>query len=144
MKELRSLAGRLALAGLLLGASWTARAQDAASVSVPVPATVPAPDPAEAGRKLYVMSCQRCHGIRLATLGIGFDLRTFPQHDKERFLRSVSQGTPRGMPAWSGMLKAGQMDLLWAYIGSVNGWPTASASAAETTRATAPDLAPTQ
>ena len=87
---------------------------------------MPAPDPAEAGRKLYVMSCQRCHGIRLATVGIGFDLRTFPKEDKARFLRSVSEGTSRGMPAWASTLKAEQMDLLWAYIGSVNGWAAAA------------------
>jgi cytochrome c55X len=77
--------------------------------------------PAEAGRKIYVASCQRCHGINLATNGIGFDLRTFPRTDKERFVRSVTQGL-RAMPAWGGTLKPEQMDLIWAYIGSVNGW----------------------
>jgi mono/diheme cytochrome c family protein len=78
-------------------------------------------DPADAGRKIYLNSCQRCHGINLATNGIGFDLRTFPQNDKERFLRSVTNGL-RAMPAWGGTLKPEQMDLIWAYIGSVNGW----------------------
>ncbi len=76
---------------------------------------------AEAGRRIYVMSCQRCHGLNLATNGIGFDLRTFPQHDKERFLRSVTNGKG-AMPAWGATLKREQMDLIWAYIGSVNGW----------------------
>lgn len=77
---------------------------------------------AEAGRRVYVMSCQRCHGINLATNGIGFDLRTFPAHDRARFERSVTQGL-RAMPAWGGVLKPGQLDQIWAYIGSVNGWP---------------------
>ena len=75
----------------------------------------------EAGRKLYASSCQRCHGIDLATAGIGFDLRTFPQHDKGRFVRSVSQGVG-AMPAWGETLKPEQLDLLWGYIGAVNGW----------------------
>lgn len=81
----------------------------------------PASDPAEAGRKIYVSSCQRCHGINLAANGIGFDLRTFPQKDKERFLRSVTNGL-RAMPAWGATLKPEQMELIWAYIGAVNGW----------------------
>lgn len=106
---------QLALAFALAAALPTAGAQDAA------------PDPAEAGRKIYVYSCQRCHGLNLATNGIGFDLRTFPAHDKARFLRSVMQGK-NAMPAWGGTLKPEQLDLLWAYIGSVNGWkPAASA-----------------
>jgi cytochrome c55X len=83
-------------------------------------------DAAEAGRKLYVSSCTRCHGINLVTNGIGFDLRTFPGNDKERFVRSVTQGKG-AMPAWGGTLKPEQIDLLWAYIGSVNGWKPASA-----------------
>ena len=76
---------------------------------------------AEAGRKLYISACQRCHGIALASNGIGLDLRTFPQHDKERFVRSVTNGV-RAMPAWGDSLKPEQIDLIWAYIGSVNGW----------------------
>jgi len=84
-------------------------------------------DPIEAGRKLYISSCQRCHGINLVTNGIGFDLRTLTPHDKERFLRSVSNGL-RAMPAWGGTLKPEQMELIWAYIGSVNGWGTASSA----------------
>ncbi len=108
----------LLASGLVLLAS-TGRAQTAA------PGT-PA-EQAEAGRRVYVMSCQRCHGINLATNGIGFDLRTFPPHDKARFERSVTQGL-RAMPAWGGVLKPGQLDQIWAYIGSVNGWPEAAAS----------------
>jgi len=83
-------------------------------------------NPVEAGRKLDVSSCTRCHGIDLVTNGIGFDLRTFPQADKERFMRSVTQGKG-AMPAWSGTLKSEQIDLIWVYIGS---WKTA-ASASE-------------
>ena len=106
---------RSALAFALVAAWPAARAQD------------PAPDPAEAGRKIYVSSCQRCHGINLASNGIGLDLRTFPQYDKERFLRSVTNGL-RAMPPWGGTLKPEQMDLVWAYIGSVNGWKATPAA----------------
>ena len=92
-----------------------------------------AADPAvriEAGRKVYISSCQRCHGINLVSNGIGYDLRTFPAHDKARFVRSVNEGL-RAMPAWSATLKPAQLELLWAYIGAVNGWPAEAASAAQ-------------
>jgi cytochrome c55X len=102
-----SLARRLVIALLLGSGAVAARGADAERV--------------EAGRRLYVMSCQRCHGIDLKTGGIGFDLRTFPQHDKERFVRSVTNGL-RAMPAWGSTLKAQQIDLIWDYIGAVNGW----------------------
>ena len=84
-------------------------------------------DSAEAGRKIYISSCQRCHGINLVTGGIGFDLRSFPESDKERFVRSVTKGL-RAMPAWEATLKTEQMDQIWAYIGSVNGWKAAAVS----------------
>jgi mono/diheme cytochrome c family protein len=105
---------RVVIAGVLASASALAAAQAAA------------PEAVEAGRKIYVSSCTRCHGINLVTNGIGFDLRTFPQNDKERFVRSVTQGKG-AMPAWGATLKAEQIDLLWAYVGAVNGWKPASA-----------------
>lgn len=110
-------AGARALAFALAAAAAVASAQDAA----------PPQDPAAAGRKIYVYSCQRCHGLNLATNGIGFDLRTFPEHDKARFVRSVMHGK-NAMPAWAGTLKPEQLDLLWAYIGSVNGWKAAASA----------------
>lgn len=77
---------------------------------------------AEAGRKVYTSYCARCHGINLvSSSGAYFDLRTFPRDDKERFLRSLKEGK-RAMPAWEGIVKPQEMDAIWAYIGSVNGW----------------------
>ena len=32
------------------------------------------------------------------------------------------------MPAWGGTLRPEQMDLIWAYIGSVNGWTMAASA----------------
>jgi len=79
------------------------------------------PTPVERGRKSYTSYCARCHGLGLVTTGAGFDLRTFPAHDKERFERSVNKGL-RAMPAWEGIVKPGEVDAIWAYVGSVNGW----------------------
>ena len=110
---------RLALAFVFAVVRAASYAQDA-------PAASASPAEVEAGRKLYVSSCQRCHGINLVTAGIGFDLRTFPRSDKKRFVRSVTEGV-RAMPAWSTTLKPEQLDLLWAYLGAVNGWEAASA-----------------
>ena len=80
--------------------------------------------PVERGRKSYTSYCARCHGLNLVTNGAAFDLRTFPAQDKERFVRSVNKGL-RAMPAWEGIAKPGEVDAIWAYVGSVNGWPPA-------------------
>ncbi|MFM2056496.1 MAG: hypothetical protein RLY71_881 [Pseudomonadota bacterium] len=131
---------QLTLVLAILMARPVLRAQDAPA---PAPTTAPARvDPVEAGRKVYVYSCQRCHGVRLATMGIGFDLRTFPKDDKARFVRSVTNGTERGMPAWGKVLKPGQLDQLWAYIGSVNGWDSSTPEAANA--ASVPSTTPNQ
>ena len=103
-------------AGISYTVAWPAMAQDA-----------PAADAREAGRKLYINACQRCHGINLVTNGIGFDLRTFPQAERERFVRSVTNGL-RAMPAWGNTMKSEQIELIWGYIGSVNGWTATPAS----------------
>ena len=84
--------------------------------------TPPAPADAEVGRKVYTSYCARCHGINLvSSSGAYFDLRTFPRDDKERFMRSLREGK-RSMPAWEGIVKPQEMELLWVYVGSVNGW----------------------
>ncbi len=81
---------------------------------------------ADLGRKTYTSYCARCHGFNLVMVTGTFDLRLFPRHDKERFVRSVSKGL-RAMPAWEGNLKPEEIDAIWAYIGSVNGWGSADA-----------------
>lgn len=79
-------------------------------------------DAVDAGRRAYTSFCARCHGINLVVTGSAFfDLRTFPKDDKERFLRSVTEGK-RAMPAWKDIVKPEQIEAIWAYIGSVNGW----------------------
>ena len=86
----------------------------------PAPAAS-APTPAD-GRRAYVSFCVRCHGLNLAVGSPAFfDLRTFPKDDKARFVTSVTQGK-RNMPAWGGIVTPEQMEAIWVYIGSVNGW----------------------
>jgi cytochrome c55X len=123
---IRVVGGLLLLAGMAGSLAQTAPAADAAAsaaAAAPAPAAAPAAAPsAEAGRKVYVSSCTRCHGINLVVSSSAFyDLRTFPPGEKERFVRSVSKGL-RAMPAWEGTLNADQVESLWLYVGSVNGW----------------------
>jgi mono/diheme cytochrome c family protein len=84
----------------------------------------------EAGRRAYTSYCARCHGLNLVVTGSAFfDLRTFPQGDKERFLRSVNKGL-RAMPAWEGIVKPEDQELIWSYIAAVNGWDPSTETAA--------------
>jgi cytochrome c55X len=139
---------RRGLAGLapVALATWVAASADASAQALPTPAgsaavrvaepaaataTAPAaaiaPSAAE-GRRAYMSFCVRCHGIELVSSSSAyFDLRTFPKGDKERFVRAVAKGL-RAMPAWEGTLKPEQIDAIWAYVGSVNGWGSAEAA----------------
>lgn len=100
------------------GAAAAPQAAPQAETLVAPQATSQAAD----GRRVYTSFCVRCHGINLvASSSAYFDLRTFPRDDKERFVRSVSKGL-RAMPAWEGTIKPEQIEAIWAYIGSVNGW----------------------
>jgi mono/diheme cytochrome c family protein len=93
-------------------------AQPAATAAQPAAATI------NAGRKAYTSYCARCHGINLVSSSSAFyDLRTFPREDKERFVLSVNKGK-RAMPAWDGIVKPEELEAIWAYVGSVNGWTT--------------------
>lgn len=105
---------RWSIAALALAAWLGAGAAAAQDAAVP-------PTP-EAGRKAYTSYCVRCHGLNLAVGSSAFfDLRTFPKDDKARFIESVSNGK-RAMPAWKGIVRPDEMEAIWAYIGSVNGW----------------------
>lgn len=105
------------------GRGWIAAAAlMAAAAAVADEAAPPTPATPEAGRQVYKSFCERCHGLNLAVGSAAFfDLRTFPKDEKERFVTSVTNGK-RQMPAWGNYLKPDQIDALWAYIGSVNGW----------------------
>ncbi len=106
---------------VLLTAAVMAALTAAAMAAQAQPTETPVPS-AEAGRRAYTGTCARCHGLNLVvTSGAYFDLRTFPQDEKSRFLDSVTNGK-RQMPAWGGIVKPETMESIWLYIGSVNGW----------------------
>ncbi len=111
------------LAAVALAAAAAASAQEASAPAASAPAAVtPVAATPEEGRRAYTSFCVRCHGINLAVGSSAyFDLRTFPKDDKARFLESVTKGK-RQMPAWGGIVRPDQMEAIWAYIGSVNGW----------------------
>jgi len=70
------------------------------------------------GRQIYALSCSRCHGPNMISVGTAaFDLRRFPLDQKERFVNSVTNGL-RVMPAWGGLLSPEQIEALWAYVSS--------------------------
>jgi cytochrome c55X len=96
-----------------------AAALAAATLTGQAQTTTPATD---IGRRVYTSYCVRCHGINLAVGSSAFfDLRTFPKDDKARFIESVMNGK-RQMPAWGSVLKADDVEALWSYVASVNGW----------------------
>jgi mono/diheme cytochrome c family protein len=105
------------------GSSWVAAIAAALTIPAAVaqeaaPAASSDPARVDAGKRLYVSYCARCHGLNMAVTGAAFfDLRTFPKDDKPRFVESVTRGK-REMPAWGAILKTPEIDLLWAYVSS--------------------------
>ena len=83
-------------------------------------AALPPADPAQVvqGKQLFKDYCLKCHGIDMVSPGPPFfDLRTFPHDEKVRFVEAVTNGK-RAMPAWGTIIKAGEIELLWAYVSS--------------------------
>lgn len=91
-----------------------------AAASMVAPARAAAEPSAGQGKQLYTSYCARCHGVNMVNTGVSFDLRSFPKHDKERFLRSVTKGL-RAMPAWEGRLDGEELESLWLFVSSGNG-----------------------
>lgn len=74
-------------------------------------------DDAAIGAEIYHENCTACHGRGLVSPGgLAFDLRKFPLDEPERFRQSVLKGTPKGMPAWQGLLSADDVKALWDYL----------------------------
>ena len=74
------------------------------------------PELVKQGEQLYNGRCLRCHGARLATVGgFTYDLRLLTPAQRDRFFQAVANGKG-AMPAWGDILKAGQIEALWAYV----------------------------
>ena len=71
----------------------------------------------EAGEMLYDEHCSSCHGENLRSSGAIPDLRDLGAGDRARFDKMVSEGKDQ-MPSFQGVLRAQQLDQLWAYIRS--------------------------
>jgi LSD1 subclass zinc finger protein len=68
------------------------------------------------GATSYRKRCARCHGVNMVNPAPGiFDLRTFPEDDKERFVDSVLNGK-NAMPSWGDVIDGEHVDLLWIYV----------------------------
>lgn len=96
-------------------ASKLAALAAAAVVALPVLAQDAPSASGAKGRSLYMSYCARCHGVNMVNTGVSFDLRSFPKDDKDRFVRSVTQGV-RAMPAWGSTLKPEELESLWLYV----------------------------
>jgi mono/diheme cytochrome c family protein len=107
------------------------------AVTNPIPDTVSSVD---RGGVVYQATCARCHGVD--ALGSGVDagstqvrppnLRSghLNQHTDSDIYKWISDGLPRGMPAWAGPLSEADRWNLVNYLRSINGHPpSASASA---------------
>jgi mono/diheme cytochrome c family protein len=74
-----------------------------------------APDQLRAGAEIFERNCSPCHGPRMRDPESAFDLRKFPRDQHDRFVSSVTRGKNQ-MPPWGDMLKADEIEALWAYV----------------------------
>jgi mono/diheme cytochrome c family protein len=73
------------------------------------------PDQLRAGAEIFERNCSPCHGPRMRDPESAFDLRKFPHDQHDRFVSSVTRGKNQ-MPPWGDMLKADEIEALWAYV----------------------------
>ena len=67
------------------------------------------------GAEIFERNCSPCHGPRMQDPESAFDLRKFPRNQHDRFISSVARGKNQ-MPPWGDMLKADEIEALWAYV----------------------------
>jgi mono/diheme cytochrome c family protein len=74
----------------------------------------------EKGDTLYHNRCAGCHGEQLKAFagGPAFDLRRLRPDEHDRFVESVISGKDN-MPSWYGILKADEIEAIWAYIRAI-------------------------
>jgi mono/diheme cytochrome c family protein len=73
------------------------------------------PEQVAAGADIYERNCSPCHGPRMLDPQSAFNLRNFPPDQHDRFVTSVTRGKNQ-MPPWGDMLKANDVEALWAYV----------------------------
>ena len=86
-----------------------------ALTSVSVAAAASAPEQVQRGAEIFERNCAPCHGPRMQDPESAFDLRKFPPNQHDRFVNSVTRGKNQ-MPPWGDMLKADEIEALWAYV----------------------------
>ena len=69
----------------------------------------------KAGSEIYATNCATCHGNRMKNPEWAIDLATIPKDDRQRFIQSVTSGK-NSMPPWGDVLKANEIEALWAYF----------------------------
>ena len=74
-----------------------------------------APEQLKTGAEIYARNCSPCHGARMLDPQGAADLRKFPRGERERFVNAVTRGKNQ-MPPWGDMLKADEIEALWAYV----------------------------
>ena len=79
------------------------------------PAETFAPAQIKTGSGIYAQTCAPCHGPQMKNPEAAFDLRKMTADQKERFVTSVVKGKNQ-MPPWGDVLKAEEIDALWAYV----------------------------
>jgi len=88
-----------------------------ASVTLPASAAETF-DPAQItqGKKLFAQVCRSCHGANMVSTGGGsFDLRKFPEGQRDRFINSVTKGK-NNMPPHGDVLSQEEIGDLYAYV----------------------------
>jgi len=73
------------------------------------------PEQIKKGAVVYASYCESCHGVRMIGPPWAIDLKTFPRDSPARFVDSVTYGV-RGMPPWGDVIKADEIEALWAYL----------------------------
>jgi len=73
------------------------------------------PEQIRTGAEIFSRNCSPCHGPHMRDPEAAFDLRQFPHDRHDRFVNSVTHGKGQ-MPAWGDMLKAPDIEALWAYV----------------------------
>lgn len=109
----------IAAVGFLMAGAGAVVAEEPTTTTAALDASKTADDPALAqkGKQIYATNCLHCHGINMVTPGtVAFDLRQFPHDAKARFVHSVTNGKNNRMPPWGDILKAEEIDALWAYV----------------------------